>query len=591
MISPVPYDRSFPAPIPISAIELGTACAWVLAGLFLSVGVVGHDPWKPDEGYVFGVILDSLRSGQWTIPTLAGEPFLEKPPLYYILGSLCARLAQPWLALHDGARLASLLSNGITLAFVGLSAQRVWGRGAAATGALLFAGSLGFVLVARTMLPDLSMLSGVAIAFLGLLRLRDEGRSPGLLFGTGCGIAFLSKGLVGPGMLTLAAAYVVVRAPASDRPQLLRTLGLAALAALPWCAVWPALLLHADPAAFHTWFWDNNIGRFTGTSVDKLGAAAPPGFWWHTLPWYALPALPLAALALASHVEPCDASAITACLAAVGGMVIVLLLSASARENYALPLLVPIAVLGVGGLRALGDVAERRIAALVLGLFATAALWLVALWLFRDSAAPFVPGSALLARHVPVAMDFADSRWMQLLGLTATLAAVAVLALTCARRALHWLPMAWLTGVTLVLGIAYTLWLPWLEASKSYRAPIVSMQSTLPTGFDCMASEALGESERAMLEYVAGIRTTRREAQPDAACSLLLVQMRTAADAAVPTPPGWVEMWRGRRAAERYDEFRLLRRASPSASPALGHHALPVHRARIRRGSHMRRTA
>jgi 4-amino-4-deoxy-L-arabinose transferase-like glycosyltransferase len=590
MISPVPYDRRFPAPIPVPAIELGTACAWVLAGLFLSVGLVGHDPWKPDEGYVFGVILDGLRSGQWTIPMLAGEPFLEKPPLFYILGSVCARLAQPWFALHDGARLASLLSNGITLAFVGLSAQRVWGRGAAATAALLFAGCLGFVLVARTMLPDLSMLSGVAIAFHGLLRIRDAGRAPGLLFGTGCGIAFLSKGLVGPGMLTLAMAYIVVRTPASERPKLLRALGLAALAALPWCAVWPALLLQQNPAAFHTWLWDNNVGRFTGSSVDTLGAAAPPGFWWHTLPWYTLPALPLAALALVRHVETCDPRAITACLATAGGMVAVLMMSASARENYALPLLVPISVLGVGGLRALGDITERRIAALVFGVFATAALWLAALWVFRNSASWSVPGTALLARHVPLAMDFAGSRWVQLLGLTATLAAVGALALTCAPRVLHWLPMAWLAGVTLLLGTGYTLWLPWLEASKSYRAPIVAMQSTLPIRFDCMASEALGESERAMLEYVAGIHTVRREVQPDAACSLLLVQMRTAADAGVPTPPGWVEMWRGRRAAEQHDELRLLRRVSPSASPARGP-ALPLHRARIRRGTHMRRIA
>jgi hypothetical protein len=129
-----------------------------------------------------------------------------------------------------------------------------------------------------------------------------------------------------------------------------------------------------------------------------------------------------------------------------------------------------------------------------------------------------------------------------------------------------------LAGVTLLLGVAYTLWLPWLDAAKSYRAPIVAMASILPPEYDCMASEALGESERAMLDYVAGVRTVRREVNPDAACSLLLVQTRDERGASAPAPIGWVELWHGRRAAESHDEFRLFRNArAPTDSSALGH--------------------
>ena len=35
--------------------------------------LVGHDPWKPDEAYSFGLVLDQLERGDWVVPMLAGE--------------------------------------------------------------------------------------------------------------------------------------------------------------------------------------------------------------------------------------------------------------------------------------------------------------------------------------------------------------------------------------------------------------------------------------------------------------------------------------------------------------------------------------
>src|SRR5438309_5020008 len=59
--------------------------AFALAALivtYLLPGVVGHDPWKQDEAYTFGIVLHMLESGDWVVPTLAGQPFMEKPPLF-----------------------------------------------------------------------------------------------------------------------------------------------------------------------------------------------------------------------------------------------------------------------------------------------------------------------------------------------------------------------------------------------------------------------------------------------------------------------------------------------------------------------------
>src|SRR5512144_2348229 len=87
---------------PVKASFLFLLCAaWILPGL------VGHDPWKPDEAYGFGLVLGILKTGDLVVPTLAGEPFMEKPPLCYATAAATARIASPLLAPHDGARLAA----------------------------------------------------------------------------------------------------------------------------------------------------------------------------------------------------------------------------------------------------------------------------------------------------------------------------------------------------------------------------------------------------------------------------------------------------------------------------------------------------
>jgi len=75
--------------------------AWIVPG------VIGHDPWKPDEAYTFGVVYDILRGGSWLVPTLTGEPFLDEPPLYYLTAAASGVLFSGLLPLHDAARLAT----------------------------------------------------------------------------------------------------------------------------------------------------------------------------------------------------------------------------------------------------------------------------------------------------------------------------------------------------------------------------------------------------------------------------------------------------------------------------------------------------
>src|SRR5258706_10084653 len=133
--------------------------AWIVALLVLAYalpGILGHDPWKPDEPYTFGAVLDMLKSGDWVVPTVTGSPFVEKPPLFFWLASVTASLASPLLPLHDGARLASLLCLLASVGATAGAARLCWGDGAGALAALLFLSALGLEGHAQRLQVDLA---------------------------------------------------------------------------------------------------------------------------------------------------------------------------------------------------------------------------------------------------------------------------------------------------------------------------------------------------------------------------------------------------------------------------------------------------
>src|SRR3970282_2440942 len=97
--------------------------AWILPGL------VGRDPWKPDEAHTFGVVYELLRGGSWVVPALAGEPFLEKPPLFYLPAAAVAKLFSFALPLHDAARLATGAWMAVLFAFTAVAGRELSGVG------------------------------------------------------------------------------------------------------------------------------------------------------------------------------------------------------------------------------------------------------------------------------------------------------------------------------------------------------------------------------------------------------------------------------------------------------------------------------
>ncbi|MBX3463576.1 MAG: glycosyltransferase family 39 protein [Planctomycetes bacterium] len=100
---------------------LGALPAWILPG------------WEGTEGRRAQIALEMLRSGEWMVPTLGGQPTWAKPPLHYwLLGAVFDGLGcQPWVARLP----AVLLTFASTV--VAMELLRPWfGRAAAWAAAL-----------------------------------------------------------------------------------------------------------------------------------------------------------------------------------------------------------------------------------------------------------------------------------------------------------------------------------------------------------------------------------------------------------------------------------------------------------------------
>ena len=563
---------SVPAIFTVSAVRvLIQSCrrhSWLLffSLLYLIPGLTGHDPWKQDETYVFGIIHHMVDSGDWVVPAMAGEPFMEKPPLYYWIATILVHTFDGFLPAHDAARLTSGILMGITGFCVAFCARLWWGKGHAASALLALFGCLGLIFHAHLMVTDVPLLTGFALSVTGFAMWnKAPDLKSAVVLGTGIGVSMMAKGVLGPGVFFVVAMLLPLLFPVWRRRSYVQFLLTAFMVALPWLLIWPVALWQTSQPLFMEWFWENNVGRFFGFSVARLGAPHTENFWITTLPWFTFPALPLALLTLWHwRTRIMSSPAIQVCSLVFLVMLAVLGTAASARDNYALPLLFPIAVLAAPAVRYIGE----RSLSIVIGIMfgAICSLLLYVWWQMVYNAAP---SWQWLLRILPADFSMPVS-YTQLL----IVAACFVLTAVCLWQVRHQRgnPLRiWTAGLSLCWLVLCTLWLPWLDHAKSYRSVFSDMQAVMPGDFHCMASQNLGESERAMLRYFSGIITHRQETEPYRECDLLIVNgLTNNAPESLLSDRDWELVWDGARPGDARERLWLFRNHHLSSRLAAG---------------------
>lgn len=531
---------------PIKAGFLFMLCAvWSLTGL------IGHDPWKPDEAYGFGLIYNIIQNHDWIVPALAGDPYMDKPPLYYWTAALFAKTFAPILPLHDGARLATGFYTALTLLFVGLSGRELFGNNRGWPAAVILIGCLGMLVRAHEILTDNALLTGCAMMLYGYALSLRRAKLAGVFIGVGLGIGFMSKGVIAPMLFLLISVGLLFFRNWRTRAYF-TTLGIALLCALPWLAVWPYLLLQRSPELFVEWAWTRNIGRWFGYA--RSGNFHEVFYYLKALPWLAWPAAPLAAWTVwEARKRVVQEPEFQLLLVSFIVMLATLSFVPDINDQNGLPMLLPISLLATAALSTV-----RRGAANALDWFGimTFALLAIALWwgwagLLLDNNAKithwlkdYQPGFEPDFNAIPF--------WIAV-----TVTVLWILLVWRVGRSVRRSLINWAAGVTLLWILTMTLWLPWLDTGKSYRHMVDDLKANLPQKYNCIADVRIGDSQRAMLQYFGDINLRQKATRK---CDLLLVQGNRIAKP-IEDEIGWEKIWEGGRKGDQNERFRLYQRA------------------------------
>jgi 4-amino-4-deoxy-L-arabinose transferase-like glycosyltransferase len=532
---------------------LKTTLFLVLVLTWLLPGLVGHDPWK-DEAPAFGAVMEMLRTGDWLMFRIAGEPYFDKSPLFLWVAALFAKAFGAVLPLHDAARLAAGVFMAGTLGFLSLASLELMGDRAVRLGALLFIGCLGLLIRAHEITTDLAGLMGMAIALYGLALAQRRPYAGGAVAGIGAGVAFLGDGFQPLGMMVMLLALLPAVSSFWRTRSYAATVAIAVACATPLVALWPLALASVSPEWAHAWMHDVATSRWSTAFADDGGLGLM--YMARILPWYAWPAWPLAAWALwRSRRTLAARTDLLLPLVAFVAFFIVASIFGEAREVNALPLLLPLAMLGAAELDSL-----PRGAASALDWFGvtTFLLFAGALWLGWTGAVAGKPEFAVawLTREVP---DFKYRFNFLAFALAALLTLVWLVVVARSLRSTRRAVVNWTAGIAMIWMLMMTLGVPLVDQARSYRALAARVAANIPAGAACVARRNVGDGQRALLDYFANLRTVREDSPEAARCDALLVQASPTRVPPVAAP--WVEVWRGARPGDRHELFIVYRRS------------------------------
>lgn len=326
----------------------GLALVGAICALSFWFNLGGTTLWDPDEGRHASIAREMLANGSWLTPTLNGQPYRDKPALFYWIVALALRLFghEAW-----AARLPSALA-----ATVGVLATTCWG--------MRFLGPLTGT-VAGLILATAGLWVG-----LGRLALLDMVFSvcliAALLYGSAWAFGGRARGWpVWPVYLVLALA-TLIKGPAAPVLAAAIFVVLTYRLALPWgewrplqgalvfvvvAGSWFAAAAVVAPQYVSEFVWTHNVSRFTSGSVGHPLNLFAYFYWLPVtfLPWSLYwPGALHAARARGLRALP---HPIEFCLVWIAVVFVFFTVSAAKLATYLLPIFPPLALLTAVALR------------------------------------------------------------------------------------------------------------------------------------------------------------------------------------------------------------------------------------------------
>ena len=292
-----------PRPVLTVAVLLAVCALGLGVGLGSARAITNH------EMYVVAGARQMVESGDWLVPRVGLEPWLEKPPM---LHWLCA--ASGWaLGFHEAAmRLPSALAAAVSVLCAAWIARRTLGPGHALLAGLVQATSVHVVTYGRLAEADMALaavVAGMDVCLVGLLGLGEPAVADGERaraqrrrieafrwgFWVLAGLSNLLKGPLFGMAMTLAPAgvWLAWRRDGAGARRLLHPPAMALALAL--ASAWPLAVAWREPGAWELWRL-----HLLGRTVGEMGLLEP---WWYyagTWAWQMLPWTPMLVIAATS---------------------------------------------------------------------------------------------------------------------------------------------------------------------------------------------------------------------------------------------------------------------------------------------------
>ena len=242
----------------------------------------------PDEGLHASIAQEMIERGDWMVPHLLDEPFLDKPILYF--WAIAAALKAFGMS-EAAVRLPGLLFGMFGTLTTAAVAWRLLGRRTGLIAGVFYASMILPLVLVQLPAHDVALVPWINLALLCFWE-SDCGVSPWRAWawtataGVVLGLAILTKGLAGVALVGIAyGGYLIV----SRRLRLVHCFraALALTVAAIIGSSWYLAVEHSNPGYLRDYFFKRHVLGFLTNSQPHGGAP-----WWYYLPVLIVGGLP-----------------------------------------------------------------------------------------------------------------------------------------------------------------------------------------------------------------------------------------------------------------------------------------------------------
>ncbi|QRN41153.1 MAG: hypothetical protein GKC53_03225 [Neisseriaceae bacterium] len=447
----------------------------LLTLIWLWAGIIGRDLWG-EEGYLYAYINSMIETQRWLLPNIYGVPYISSSPFYLWLGGI-SKLSLTSIGIPEyiSVRFLTLVMISTSLLVLGIATKNFLGHRYSRVTPLMTIGCVGIILFSHNIsqLPLLFFSLNLYSYALSQYKANKIFRT-GLLISLSWMVAFYIQNLP-PVLLLMFISICLTLHPGWRNRQYYLVLLVSIFIFLPLAALWPSALYIVYPTYFDMWLDLYSLGVYGGFSLPKF--SLPTWYYFKNIIWYTFPAFPLAVWAIIKLKQESYKNPIYFFFSLWIALGFIFLLFQSDPENNQLILIIPpLVFLATSQI----DTLKREFAAFLNWLGITT-FGLLALFIWAE----YIAINLNLSNELYARSTYFNPLYQPHISIMVILIALTFTPIwlySVNRKHIEGRQAVtnWATGVTFIWLLMMTLFLSWLDTSKSPRPLITELENMIP---------------------------------------------------------------------------------------------------------------